>query len=88
MPTDLNLLQGGPAHNVMLDNHEIQDRNKILAKENGQHILDHVDDYRWTEETLTGASGRVARIWRYDPKPKSDPYERTGTQRKAATGRG
>lgn len=86
MPTDLNLLQGGPAHNAMLDNDEIQDRNAILA--HGQHVLDCIDDYRWTAETLTGQSGRVARIWRYDPRPKGNPYERTGTQRKAATSRG
>ena len=63
--THLNLLQGGPLHNVFLSNAELIDRTAIHLKEHGDTILKHVDQYRWTAETLTGSSGKVARIWRY-----------------------
>ena len=65
MPTDLNLLQGGPIHNTILDNNQILSRKLILESNDGKRVLEHIDDYRWTDETLTGESGRVARIWRY-----------------------
>lgn len=63
MATDLILLQGGPIHNTILDHEQVQDRKKILAMDNGQAILDHIDDYRYTTDTMTGQSGKVAAIW-------------------------
>lgn len=63
--THLNLLQGGPLHNVFLSNGELIDRTAIQLKEHGDAILKHVDEYRWTPETLTGGSGKVARIWKH-----------------------
>lgn len=63
--THINLLQGGPLHNVFLSNSDLIDRTAIQLKENGDEILKHVDRYRWTPDTLTGGSGKVARIWTY-----------------------
>jgi hypothetical protein len=63
--THLNLLQGGPLHNEFLRNDELIDRVALGVRENGAEILKHIDRYRWTPETLTGQSGRTARIWRY-----------------------
>ena len=63
--THLNLLQGGPLHNTFLSTSEIIDRVSLPLREDGEFILQHVDEYRWTVDTLTGASGKVARIWRH-----------------------
>ena len=63
--THLNLLQGGPLHNTFLSNAELLDRVAISLKDNGDFVLQNVDRYRWTDETVTGQSGKVARIWRY-----------------------
>lgn len=63
MATHLILLQGGPLHNVLLEHDVAIDRKKILAMDNGQHVLDHIDEYRYTTEILVGGSGRIASIW-------------------------
>lgn len=62
--THLNLLQGGPLHNTLLSNSELIDRVAIGVREDGEHILKHIDQYRWTPETIVGSeTGRTARIW-------------------------
>lgn len=63
--THLNLLQGGPLHNVFLNNADLIDRTSLQIHERGDEILKYVDRYRWTAETITGQSGKVARIWRF-----------------------
>lgn len=54
--TVLNIMQGGPRHNEIVETH-------VLAT---SHTMGWIVDYVWTPEILEGSqTGRQARVWRY-----------------------
>lgn len=68
--THLNLFRSGPLHNLFLSNTEMIDRASIDIRPDAKELHDHLAEYRWTTETLTGESGKIARIWVWqEPAP-------------------
>lgn len=53
----LNIFQGGPRHNELVETEELMKREDV-----GKWIT----SYAWTAEKITGSvSGREARVWRF-----------------------
>lgn len=60
----LNLFQGGPAHNRLV---ETEDLMKPAAD------VSWIASYAWTPEIIVGsATGREARVWSYKEMPDED----------------
>ena len=61
--THINLLRHGPLHNTILTNSQMIDQSSIDVRGDAKALHEFLHDYRWTTETVTGESGKVARVW-------------------------